>query len=445
MVEHSWWEGDDVSDVAEAFDMEHSDGVPVPDFGNHEESVSKDALGIVIGASAIIIVLLSVAVVMLWVWAEIEDVNIGGPPSALLTWEGEYRSLTGLDAVQGDGTGVILCIVDSGIDMEHPDFRNLELAGWLDAIDGATQPYDDEGHGTAMAGIVVAQDGLEGNAPGVSLLVAKAIGEEGTGDDVQIAEAVDWCVDNQADIISLSLGGDQGFGSGFLSSDALEESVEDAIDEGVFVVAAAGNDGEDDDGDVESPGSVEDVICVGGITRTGSIWTGSSEGDNNGRIWPNPILPRDDPDKKPEIVAPAHEVPILMAGGMDNGAWWGWSSGTSAATAWVSGALAIVLEANPDMQREGDSGGPSAVAQMKSVIMQNSQMQEGQSEHDDHYGYGHLRVDLWVQALGNESTVVVLDEQMAGHSGFVHAIFNDLQARRSTANVPPVSSTKPKE
>jgi serine protease AprX len=419
--------------------------VPVQDYGSQEESVSKDALGIVIGASAAIIVLLSVAVVMLWVWAEIEDVNIGGPPSALLTWESEYRKLTGLDDVQGDGAGVILCIVDSGIDMGHPDFKNLELAGWLDAIDGATQPYDDEGHGTAMAGIVVAQDGLEGNAPGVSLLVAKAIGEEGTGDDVQIAEAVDWCVDNQADIISLSLGGDQGFGSGFLSSDALEESVEDAIDEGVFVVAAAGNDGEDDDGDVESPGSVEDVICVGGITRTGSIWTGSSEGDNNGRIWPNPILPRDDPDKKPEIVAPAHEVPILMAGGMDNGAWWGWSSGTSAATAWVSGALAIVLEANPEMQREGDSGGPSAVAQMKSVIMQNSQMQEGQSEHDNHYGYGHLRVDLWVQALGNESTVVVLDEQRAGQSGFVHAIFNELQARRSTANVPPVSSTKPKE
>ena len=445
MAEHGWWEDDDVSDVTEAFEAEHSDGVPVPDYGSQEESVGKDALGIVIGASAAIIVLLSVAVVMLWVWAEIEDVNIGGPPSALLTWEGEYRSLTGLDSVQGDGTGVILCIVDSGIDMEHPDLKNLELAGWLDAIDGATQPYDDEGHGTAMAGIVVAKDGLEGNAPGVSLLVAKAIGEEGTGDDVQIAEAVDWCVDNQADIISLSLGGDQGFGSGFLSSDALEESVEDAIDEGVFVVAAAGNDGEDDDGDVESPGSVEDVICVGGITRTGSIWTGSSEGDNNGRIWPNPILPRDDPDKKPEIVAPAHEVPILMAGGMNNGAWWGWSSGTSAATAWVSGALAIVLEANPEMQREGDSGGASAVAQMKSVIMQNSQMQEGQSEHDDHYGYGHLRVDLWLQALGNESAVVVLDEQRAGPRGFVHDIFNDFQARRSTANVPPVSSTKPKE
>jgi serine protease AprX len=329
--------------------------------------------------------------------------------------------------------------------MGHPDLEDLELTGWLDAIDGATQPYDDEGHGTAMAGIMVADDGLQGNAPGVSLLVAKAIGEEGTGDDEQISEAVDWCVDNQADIISLSLGGDQGFGSGFLSSDALEESVEDAIGEGVFVVAAAGNDGEDDDGDVESPGSVEDVICVGGITRSGSIWTGSSEGDNNGRIWPNPILPRDDPDKKPEVVAPAHEVPVLMAGGMNNGAWWGWSSGTSAATAWVSGALAIVLEANPEMQREGDSGGPSAVAQMKSAIMQNSQMQEGQSEHDNHYGYGLLRVDLLVQALGNESAVIVSDEHEVSPNGFRHAVFDELQARRSTASVPPVNSTKPKE
>jgi serine protease AprX len=445
MEERGWWGGDDVSEVADAFDAEHSEGVPVPDYGSAEDGVGNGALGIVIGASAAIIVLLSVAVVMLWVWAEVEDVNIGGPPSALLTWEGEYRSITGLDAVQGDGTGVILCIVDSGIDMGHPDLEDLELTGWLDAIDGATQPYDDEGHGTAMAGIMVADDGLQGNAPGVSLLVAKAIGEEGTGDDEQISEAVDWCVDNQADIISLSLGGDQGFGSGFLSSDALEESVEDAIGEGVFVVAAAGNDGEDDDGDVESPGSVEDVICVGGITRSGSIWTGSSEGDNNGRIWPNPILPRDDPDKKPEVVAPAHEVPVLMAGGMNNGAWWGWSSGTSAATAWVSGALAIVLEANPEMQREGESGGPSAVAQMKSAIMQNSQMQEGQSEHDNHYGYGLLRVDLLVQALGNESAVIVSDEHEVSPNGFRHAVFDELQARRSTASVPPVNSTKPKE
>ena len=127
MEERGWRGGDDVSEVADAFDAEHSEGVPVPDYGSEEDGVGNGALGIVIGASAAIIVLLSVAVVMLWVWAEVEDVNIGGPPSALLTWEDEYRGITGLDAVQGDGTGVILCIVDSGIDMGHPDLEDIEL------------------------------------------------------------------------------------------------------------------------------------------------------------------------------------------------------------------------------------------------------------------------------------------------------------------------------
>ena len=68
-----------------------------------------------------------------------------------------------------------------------------------------------------------------------------------------------------------------------------------------------------DDGDVSSPGSVEEVICVGGVDRSGSIWAGSSQGDNNGRILPlPPIMPRGDPDKKPELTGPGEDVPILI-------------------------------------------------------------------------------------------------------------------------------------
>ena len=78
MVERDWWKDDDVSDVAEAFETEHSEGVPVPEFGEEERALNKDAFGLVIGASATVIVLLSVAVVLLWVWAEVEDVSIGG-------------------------------------------------------------------------------------------------------------------------------------------------------------------------------------------------------------------------------------------------------------------------------------------------------------------------------------------------------------------------------
>tara|TARA_B100001540_G_scaffold317749_1_gene352618 strand:- start:3395 stop:5137 length:1743 start_codon:yes stop_codon:yes gene_type:complete len=436
------------SDISD-FSNEEDDGADNEnenELVDHSESESGQdgVLKLVIGISAGLIVLLSLAIAGLWIFSEAANITIGGPPSALLTWEDEYRDMTGVDAVSGDGTGVVLCIVDSGIDPGHPDLQKMNLIGWYDAIGDLDSPYDDQGHGTAMAGIVVAQDGLTGNAPGVSLLVAKAIDDQGVGNDDQIADSVDWCVASQADVISLSLGGAQGFGSGLFTTDALEAAVEDAIDQGVFVVAAAGNDGEDDDGDVESPGSVEDVICVGGVTRTGAIWTGSSQGDNDGRIWPNPIFPRSDPDKKPEVVAPGHEVPILMAGGLSSGSWWGWSSGTSASTAWVSGALALILEEHPELQREGDSGGPGAVSQMKEIISDNSQMKESQNEHDDHYGYGLLRVDLLLETLGNSSSSI-LDISNHFQVNIEDEVSESVQARRSTARVPPVSSTNPRE
>ena len=355
---------------------------------------SDSAIYSIISICISLIILLAAGIGIIHYWNDSEIGIIGGPPSALLVWENEYRELTGVEMVNDlDGSGVILCIVDSGIDLDHPDFKDLELAGWFDAVNEQSQPYDDEGHGTAMAGIIVANGGFEGISPGVELLVAKAIGDDGVGSDEFVSDSVDWCVTEGADIISLSLGGNQGFGSGFFTTDSLEQSVENALDSGIFVIAAAGNDGLDDDGDVESPGSVEDVICVGGVNRNGNIWSGSSKGDNDGRFFStNPILPRSNPDKKPELVAPGNEVPVLMATGIGNDAYWGWSSGTSAATAWVSGAIALFLENNTEFQSE-NTGDRSAIENLKMMIMQNSQMSEGQSGHDDYFGYGILRID----------------------------------------------------
>ena len=363
-----------------------------------EDAGRQDAFGTVLAVTLSLLIVLASSMAILYVWKGEDGFIISGPSTALKSWEWEYRGIIGAnnETISGlDGSGVVVCVVDSGIDLSHPDLRGVVLGGWMDAINGQADPYDDEGHGTAMSGIIVADGGLNGIAKGVELLVAKAINETGVGSDEGVSQSVDWCVQRGADIISLSLGGAQGFGSGLFTTDQLEQSVEDAMDNGVFVIASAGNDGQDDDGDVGSPGSVEDVICVGGVTRTGSIWSGSSKGDNNGRIWPNPILPRSDPDMKPEVVAPGHEVPVLMAGGTGNSEWWGWSSGTSASTAWVSGALALLLQQNPELQREGSDGRQSIEA-VKDALMEGSDMAEGQSEHDDHYGYGLIRVDLLI-------------------------------------------------
>ena len=368
-----------------------------------EDLSRKDAASMVVAFSLSLLLILASSIAILYFWKG-DDLVIERPSSALSSWEKEYKSLTGLSnqSLSGlNGDGVVLCVVDSGIDLSHPDLGDLVLKGWLDSVNGINEPYDDEGHGTAMSGIIVADGGLKGISRGVDLLVAKAIDHEGQGDASSVANSVDWCVQQGADIISLSLGGGQSFGSGFFTTDELGQSVDEALDSGVFVIASAGNDGEDDDGDVGSPGSVEDVICVGGITRTGDIWSGSSEGDNDGRLWPNPIFPRNNPDKKPEIVAPGHEVPVLMASGVGNSGWWGWSSGTSAATAWVSGSLALLLQDDPELQRENSSGRES-IEGVKVAITQASQMMDGQDSHDDHYGYGHLRIDKLVSHFDDE-------------------------------------------
>ena len=380
-----------------------------------EDDSKKDAAGIIVAISLSLLVVIAASIALLYLWKG-QDLVIERPSSALSSWETEYRNLVGANnySISGlDGNGVVLCVVDSGIDLSHPDLRDLELKGWRDSVNGIDYPYDDEGHGTAMSGIIVADGGLKGVATGVDLIVAKAIDNEGQGSAGAVADSVDWCVQQGADIISLSLGGGQSFGSGLFTTDQLEQSVDEALDRGVFVIASAGNDGEDDDGDVGSPCSVEDVICVGGITRTGGIWSGSSEGDNDGRLWPNPILPRNDPDKKPEIVAPGHEVPVLMASEVGNSGWWCWSSGTSAATAWVSGSLALLLQEDPDLQRENSSGRQS-IETVKEAITQASQMKEGQDSHDDHYGYGHLRIDRLISHLEGDGALMILQK---GHNG----------------------------
>lgn len=315
------------------------------------------------------------------------------PAEQALESQEVYSELIDFSGIQFDGEGVRVCIVDSGIMVDHADLESINLVMWKDFVQGKSDPYDDHGHGTSMAGILVADGWMKGIAPRVNLLVAKALAEDGSGADNIVAEAIDWCVLNDADIISLSLGGapdilpfDLGTGRGS------DEAVNDAIDQGVFVVAAAGNDGGgNDDGDVSNPCGERLVICVGGVTQTGEHWIGSSTGANNGRIIPLPILlPRNDPHKKPELVAPAQNVAVVNYEGT-----WSMVDGTSAATVFVTGALALLLQQNPEL---ADATSSSNTEQVKDWIQQSVAPQEGQSGHDDDYGYGLLKIQALLDA-----------------------------------------------
>ncbi len=315
------------------------------------------------------------------------------PTDGALSAQEIYQELVQTDDTKLDGTGIKVCIVDSGIDMTHKDLSSLELTGWQDFVNNQDQPYDDQGHGTSMAGLLVADGWMQGVAADVDLYVAKALSGNGSGDDGVVADAIDWCVQQGVNIVSLSLGGAPGlipfnpFG-GRDSSDAAS----DAIDQGIVVVAAAGNDGgPDDDGDVAHPSSERLVISVGGVTADGSHWSGSSVGDNNGNLFPI-ILPRQDPNKKPEIVAPAEGVPVI-----NNDGTWSIVDGTSAATVYVTGAIALLLEAQPSLVANGSAGSSDNVQQIKQALMETAKPLPGQDGHDDNYGYGLIQVENLIQ------------------------------------------------
>lgn len=320
------------------------------------------------------------------------------PSEEAISFQDTYSEMIQLDDVSLDGEGISVCIVDSGIDMTHPDLSGLSLAGWRDFISSATEPYDDNGHGTSMAGILVADGWIKGVAPNVDLFVAKALdGVNGQGSDEVVAQAIDWCVEQNVNVISLSLGGAPGIlpfnpFSGRDSGDAAS----DAIDQGIVVVAAAGNDGgDDDDGDVAHPSSEQLVISVGGVTLSGTHWSGSSIGDNDGSLFPL-LLPRQDPNKKPEIVAPGESVPVI-----NNQNSWSIVDGTSASTVFVTGAIALLLENSPELSSNNEQANSDTVTQIKQLILNSVKARDGQEGHDNNYGYGLLQINDLLIASGS--------------------------------------------
>ncbi len=346
------------------------------------------------------LVALGVAVLLISTMIYLAAILLGGnglvtyrPGQQAIEAQEIYSDLIQFDGIDSDGDGVRVCIVDSGIMMQHSDLESVNLIEWRDFVDNRASPYDDHGHGTSMAGILVANGWMKGIAPSVDLFVAKALAEDGSGVDSVVAEAIDWCVSNEVHIISLSLGGAPDIIPFDIGTErGSDEATNDAIDQGIFVVAAAGNDGGDgDDGDVSNPCGERLVICVGGATQNGDHWTGSSTGDNNGRLLPLPLLaPRSDPHKKPELVAPAQQVPVVNYEGT-----WSMVDGTSAATVYVTGALALLLQENPQLT---DSSSSANTVQVKEWIQQSVTPREGQSGHDDDYGYGLLNIQQLLDA-----------------------------------------------
>jgi minor extracellular serine protease Vpr len=139
-----------------------------------------------------------------------------------------------------DGTGIKIAVIDTGVDFNHPDLfgwgSNGKVIGGYNFIQPDQLPLDKEGHGTKVAGIIAADGNILGVAPKAKILAYK-VSEDGEGVSSElISGAIKKAIEDEADIINISLGVNR-------TNSKIDSAVNDALEKGIFVVTAAGNDG----------------------------------------------------------------------------------------------------------------------------------------------------------------------------------------------------------
>ncbi|MFA4956987.1 MAG: S8 family serine peptidase [Candidatus Methanoperedens sp.] len=237
------------------------------------------------------------------------------------------------------GTGIKVAIIDTGINYNHPDLGGgfgpgKKVADGYDFVNNDAFPMDDNGHGTHVAGIVAANGGIIGVAPGATLFAVKVLDSAGSGSTSNVIAGIDWSIAHGANVISMSLGGSGQPNDEF--ADVLNIISDAAVDKGVVVVIAAGNEGPGT-GTVGAPGSAKKVITVGASSSSGTVTISDDTIASFSNRGPSAFGRLD-----PEVVAPGVAINSTWLGSGYNSI-----QGTSMATPMVSGSAALLLQKNP--------------------------------------------------------------------------------------------------
>lgn len=266
---------------------------------------------------------------------------------------------------------VRIAIIDSGIDASHSQFSSSSIVAWRDFVNGQNAPYDDHGHGTAVASRAVGTS--LGAFPGASLIVAKVLsGATGSASWNHVNNAIRWAVDEGADVINISLG-DTALpdpANNLLSSLAIQY----ATDHGVVVVKSAGNDGQETphvNGHSPIPADVYAVTANSQVLTVGASTAGGAPAGFS--QW------------NPEVLA--HGENVIVA---QNGGGLRFGSGTSFSAPFIAGVIAGIIAEDPVALQGGVNDaveGLQRVNWLKWVVLHVALDDPGLPYLEEGYGY----------------------------------------------------------
>lgn len=259
---------------------------------------------------------------------------------------------------ESKGEGVNIAILDTGL-AKHSDV-NENIKGGINFTTSNLNAYEDRvGHGTHVAGIIAALDneiGVVGVAPKANLYIVKVLGDNGSGSFEMVAKGIDWAIEHNMDVISMSLGSNEG-------SDVIHEAIKRAYQKNITIIAAAGNDGDEyRDDTIDYPARYPETIAVGAINK----YLQRSWFSSNGEAL--------------DISAPGEEITSTY---LNNG--YAVLSGTSMAAPFISGVVALLIAKHrqtPDNKTPIDT--PDRIREHLIRTADDA----GEIGRDNFYGYG---------------------------------------------------------